>query len=64
MLDYQLEHPDYHSDTHLDEKYGEWLEENCSCKDDCECMDFDKWLDARLEEMSQSTMCEDEETFG
>ncbi len=32
----------------LEDEHCHWLEENCECKEECLCADFDKWLDEHL----------------
>jgi hypothetical protein len=49
----------------LENEYGKWLTENCTCAciDDCDCIDFDSWFDERKAEFYASLEQDQGEMF-
>jgi hypothetical protein len=63
MLDWMLEEPIdevYEDDCKLSVEYDQFMNENCKCGDECECMTFEEFKDMKIEEYWESY---DIETF-
>jgi len=54
---YSWEEGPYTDDIHeweskMEEEYNQYLEETCTCTEDCECMSFSKFIDKALEDVA------------
>ena len=52
-----------HNYEALEDQYYEWLEENCACEseEECICMTFNDWLEMQREEAAECLADEIEE---